>query len=48
MKIAKQGNSISDIKESVINKAKQMADDDVQTNKEMGKMVQNYFITMIQ
>ena len=37
MEIAKQCNSISDIKESVINKAKQMADDDVQTNKEMGK-----------
>ena len=37
MEIAKQGNSISDIRESVINKAKQMADDDVQTNKEMGK-----------
>ena len=32
MEIAKQGNSISDIRESVINKAKQMADDDVQTN----------------
>ena len=37
MEIAKQGNSISDIRESVINKAKQMADDDVQTNKEIGK-----------
>jgi len=37
MEIAKQGNSISDIRESVINKAKQMADDDVQTNKKMGK-----------
>jgi len=37
MEHAKQCNSISDIKESVINKAKQMADDDVQTNKEMGK-----------
>jgi len=37
MEIAKQGNSISDIRESVINKAKQMADDDIQTNKEMGK-----------
>ena len=37
MGIAKQGNSISDIRESVINKAKQMADDDVQTNKKMGK-----------
>jgi len=37
IEIAKQGNSISDIRESVINKAKQMADDDVQINKEMGK-----------
>lgn len=37
MEIAKQGNSIFDIRESVINKAKQMADDDVQTNKKMGK-----------
>ena len=37
MEIAKQGNSISDVRESVINKAKQMADDDVLTNKEMGK-----------
>jgi len=37
MEVAKQGNSISDIKESVINKAKQMADDDVLTNKKMGK-----------
>ena len=37
MEHAKQCNSISDIKESVINKAKQMADDDVQTNKKMGK-----------
>jgi len=37
MEIAKQGNSISDVRESVISKAKQMADDDVQTNKKMGK-----------
>jgi len=37
MKIAENGNDVSTIKESVINTAKQMAEDDVRTNKTMGK-----------
>ncbi len=37
MKVARIGKDVSEIKESVINTAKQMADDDVQINKTMGK-----------
>ena len=35
--VAKQGNDVSEIKESVINTAKQMAEEDVQINMKMGK-----------
>ena len=37
MKVAKENNSVDEIKESIIDKAKQMADDDIKINKEMGK-----------
>jgi len=37
MKVAKANDSVDEIKESIIDKAKQMADDDVKINKEMGK-----------
>jgi len=37
MKVARERNDVSEIKESVVNTAKQMADDDVQINKTMGK-----------
>ena len=37
MKIAKQGQTVSEIRESVIHAAKQMADDDIKINKTMGK-----------
>ena len=37
MKVARKGNDVSEIKESVINTAKQMAEEDVQTNMSMGK-----------
>jgi methylthioribose-1-phosphate isomerase len=37
MKVAKQGSTIKDIQESMIKAAKQIADDDIQTNMTMGK-----------
>ncbi|MGQ0376809.1 MAG: S-methyl-5-thioribose-1-phosphate isomerase [Nitrososphaerota archaeon] len=37
MKIAKQDQTVSEIQESVIHAAKQMADDDIKINKTMGK-----------
>ena len=37
MKVAKENNSVDEIKESIIDKAKQMADDDIKINREMGK-----------
>jgi len=37
MTVAREGNDVSEIKESVVKTAKQMADDDVQINKTMGK-----------
>jgi methylthioribose-1-phosphate isomerase len=37
MNVAKTGNSIDQIKELVISKAKKMADDDIEINKSMGK-----------
>tara|TARA_B100000809_G_scaffold161950_1_gene159231 strand:- start:355 stop:1389 length:1035 start_codon:yes stop_codon:yes gene_type:complete len=37
MKVAKANDSVDEIKESIIDKAKQMADDDIKINKEMGK-----------
>jgi len=37
MKVANQGKDVSEIKESVINTAKQMAEEDVQTNMSIGK-----------
>ena len=37
MEIAKQGKTVSEIKDAVIVKAKQMAEEDINTNKRMGK-----------
>ena len=37
MKVAKSGNDVSDIKESIIQTAKKMAEDDIETNMIMGK-----------
>ena len=37
MKVANEGNNISEIKESIVQTAKKMAEDDVQTNMAMGK-----------
>ena len=37
MEIARQGKTVSEIKDTVIAKAKQMAEEDVNTNKKMGK-----------
>ena len=37
MKVAKENDSVDEIKESIIDKAKQMADDDIKINQEMGK-----------
>jgi len=37
MNVAKSGDSVEQIKESVISKAKKMADDDIKINKTMGK-----------
>jgi methylthioribose-1-phosphate isomerase len=37
MNVAKSGDSIEQIKESIISEAKQMADDDIEINKTMGK-----------
>jgi methylthioribose-1-phosphate isomerase len=37
MKVAKENDSVDEIKESIIDKAKQMADDDIKINREMGK-----------
>jgi methylthioribose-1-phosphate isomerase len=37
MKIAKEGNDVTEIKESIIHAAKKMAEDDVKTNMQMGK-----------
>ena len=48
MQIAKQGKTVSEIKDSIIAKAKQMAEEDININKKMGKMVQNYFKITIQ
>ena len=37
MKVAKENDSVDEIKESIIDKAKQMADDDIKINRDMGK-----------
>ena len=37
MKVAKEKDSVDEIKESIIAKAKQMADEDIKINQEMGK-----------
>ena len=37
MKIAKQGKTVSEVKDNVISKAKQMAEEDININKQMGK-----------
>ena len=37
MKVAKENDCVDEIKESIIDKAKQMADDDIKINREMGK-----------
>mgnify|MGYP003308122564 CR=1 FL=1 len=36
MDVAKQGKTVSEIKDAIINKAKQVADEDIDTNKKMG------------
>jgi len=43
MKVAREGNDVSEIKESVVKTAKQMADEDVQINKTMGKIGSELF-----
>ena len=43
MKIAKQSKDVSEIKESVINTARKMAEDDVQINMTMGKLGSELF-----
>ena len=48
MKIAEQGKTVSEIRDTVIVKAKEMAEEDININKQMGKMAQNYFMIMIQ
>jgi len=37
MEIAKQGKTVSEIRDTIITKAKQMAEEDINTNKKMGK-----------
>jgi len=37
MKIAEQGKTVSEIRDTIITKAKQMAEEDINTNKKMGK-----------
>ena len=37
MEVAKQGKTVSEIRDTVIAKAKQMAEEDINTNKKMGK-----------
>ena len=37
MEVAKQGKTVSEIRDSIITKAKQMAEEDINTNKKMGK-----------
>jgi len=37
MEVAKQGKTVSEIRDTVITKAKQMAEEDINTNKKMGK-----------
>jgi methylthioribose-1-phosphate isomerase len=37
MKVAKENDLVDEIKQSIIDKAKQMADDDIKINREMGK-----------
>jgi len=37
MEVAKQGKTVSEIRDTIITKAKQMAEDDINTNKKMGK-----------
>ena len=38
MHIAKEGNDVSEIKESIIETAKRMAEEDIETNKKMGRL----------
>jgi len=37
MEVAKQGKTVSEIRDAIITKAKQMAEEDINTNKKMGK-----------
>jgi methylthioribose-1-phosphate isomerase len=37
MEVAKQGKTVSEIRDTIITKAKQMAEEDINTNKKMGK-----------
>ena len=48
MEVAKEASSIEEIKNNVVEHAKKMAEDDITINMTMGKMVQNYLMTMIQ
>ena len=43
MKVANEKNNVSQIKESIVNTAKKMAEDDVQTNMAMGKHASELF-----
>jgi len=38
MEVAKQGKTVSEIRDTIITKAKQMAEEDINTNKKMGKI----------
>ena len=44
MKIARDGNDVLTIKESVVSEAKKMADDDISINKKMGKIGSHLFV----
>ena len=48
MEIAKQGKTVSEIRDTVIAKAKQMAEEDIKLTKKWEKMVQNYSKITIQ
>ena len=47
MKIAEQGKTVSEIKDSVIANAKEMAEDDINIKKKWERMGQSYLKIMI-
>ena len=47
MEVANQATTVDEIRMNVVEHAKKMAEEDIQINMSMGKMVQNYLITMI-